>query len=124
MAEVTGPIRTLPGSFHSTEGAMCDEHPDRKAVARVQGETDSFGAEMYDMCQECLDEYKANLDNSGTCDWCKKEFPKLRPKRDIEEGSSGPVYYVCDECIEAYDKRMREEAEEYEDDYGYWPDEY
>ena len=47
MADVTGPISSLPGSGHSVpDGAMCDEHPDRPAVARVQGETDSFGCEM------------------------------------------------------------------------------
>ncbi len=41
MAEVTGPISSLPGAYHSLpKGTMCDEHPDRPAVARVQGETD------------------------------------------------------------------------------------
>jgi hypothetical protein len=53
MADVTGPISTLPGAVHRVpEGATCDEHPDRPAVLRVQGETDSFGSETIDYCQE------------------------------------------------------------------------
>jgi hypothetical protein len=44
MSDVTGPISSLPGSTHAAPTAgMCDDHPDRPAVARVQGETDSFG---------------------------------------------------------------------------------
>ena len=62
MGDVTGPISTLPGSRHDfPDGTMCDDHPDRKAVARVQGETDSFGSELIDMCQECLDEHRAYM---------------------------------------------------------------
>ena len=51
MADVTGRISTLPGSGHKVpDGTMCDNHPDRLATHRVQGETDSFGSEMNDMC--------------------------------------------------------------------------
>jgi hypothetical protein len=52
MADVTGPISTLPGSSHHDvpDGMMCDDHPDRPAVTRLQGETDSFGSEMHDLC--------------------------------------------------------------------------
>jgi hypothetical protein len=47
MGEVTGPISTLPGHSHQVpDGTVCDDHPDRPAVARIQGETDSFGAEL------------------------------------------------------------------------------
>lgn len=46
MAEVTGPTSYLPGHHCKLPpGTMCDEHPDRLAIARVQGETDSFGSE-------------------------------------------------------------------------------
>lgn len=38
---------------------MCDDHPDRPATHRVQGETDSFGCEYIDWCQECHDKYLA-----------------------------------------------------------------
>jgi hypothetical protein len=111
MGEVTGPIRTLPGQGHDfPDGTKCDEHPDRPAVARIQGETDSFGAELFDMCEECLAEYRREMreaDHSGTCDWCKEHKPYLRPRRDYEEGMYGRVYEVCDDCI----KRENDEAE-------------
>ncbi|MGY7975507.1 hypothetical protein L1Q33_25460, partial [Klebsiella pneumoniae] len=59
MADISnGPVSTLRGHFCSLPtDSKCDEHPDRLAVRRVQGETDSFGCEYHDMCQECLDEY-------------------------------------------------------------------
>ena len=44
MADVTGPISTLPGSRHRVpDGQSCDTHSDRFAVYRIQGETDSTG---------------------------------------------------------------------------------
>lgn len=111
MAEVIGPTSRLPGyAWSLPAGTMCDKHPDRPAVARIQGETDSFGAELNDMCQECLDEhrrYEREADRSGTCDWCKQQKPRLRPRRDYEEGMAGRVYDVCDDCI----RRQNEEAE-------------
>lgn len=122
MAGVTGPVSTLPGAvFQSPDGMMCDEHSDRTAVKRVQGETDSFGCEMYDYCQECFDEYKQSLkefnQKASPCDWCKKEATDLRPRRDYEEGSDGPVYYICGGCDKKYQDELRREAEEYGDDY-------
>lgn len=113
MADVTGPISTLPGATHQVPaGTMCDSHPDRPAVVRVQGETDSFGCEMIDMCEECRRadiEEQRNADTSGICDWCKQRAPRLRYRRDYEEGMSGRVYEVCDACI----KHQNEEDEEY-----------
>jgi hypothetical protein len=62
MAEVTGPISTLPGAGHAfPDGTKCDQHPDRDAVARIQGETDSMGCEMHDMCEECAEEHRAYM---------------------------------------------------------------
>lgn len=112
MGEVTGPIRTLPGAAHDLpDGSMCDQHPDRPAVVRLQGETDSFGSELWDMCRECLDEHrKAMADpdaRTGTCGWCKGHATDLRPARDYDEGSYGRVYDVCGACI----KRVNDEAE-------------
>lgn len=112
MADVTGPISSLPGSAHRLPaGSMCDEHPERQAVARVQGETDSFGSEMVDMCQECLDAYNYHRlkPQPGSCDWCKKDKPNLHDRRDWEEGMSGPVYSVCDDCIREDNRRLDEE---------------
>lgn len=122
MAKVTGPISSLPGTPHDLpDGAMCDEHPDRPAIARIQGETDSFGCEMCDCCQECLDEIRA-YDRSaeartGRCDWCKQDASDLRNKRDFEEGFAGPVYRVCGVCSKKYDDAMDEESRY--DDYYY-----
>lgn len=116
MADVTGPISTLPGSGHRLpEGAMCDQHDDRPAVARVQGETDSFGCEMYDLCQECLDIHRKHQSDPanrvGKCDWCKADVTDLRKARDFEEGMAGPVYDVCGTCIDKRDARVEEELE-------------
>ena len=93
-----GPVYTLPG--HTTtvlEGKVCDTHPDRPAVKRIQGETDSYGCEYIFMCQECLDEYRSSEPEAGMCDWCHKDAI-LSPMRDFDEGSFGPVYQVCREC--------------------------
>lgn len=112
MSEVTGPIRSLPGALHELpEGATCDQHPDRPAVARVQGETDSMGSELNDLCQECYDEDRAYARSeeacTGRCDWCKQDATDLRDTRDYDEGMSGPVYRVCGACR----KRVNDEAE-------------
>lgn len=124
MSDATGPILTLPGSRHATpDGATCDHHPDRPAVWRVQGETDSFGSEMHDLCQECLDEWAKHAAEGqcGVCDWCKSEAKDLRPRRDFEEGMSGPVYQVCGPCVRKENQRLQGELDEYDyDDDGGW----
>lgn len=117
MGDTTGPISTLPGAFHSLpDGCKCDDHPDRPAVARVQGETDSFGCELIDMCQECLDEHRAYSKSedarSGICDWCGSTATDLGSRRDFDEGLSGRVYRVCGGCRKRQDDRLREEAED------------
>lgn len=126
MADVTGPIHTLPGSGHTLpDGTMCDEHPDVLAVARVQGETDSFGSEMNDLCQECLDGLRAYYCSpeatTGRCDWCKSQVTDLRDTRDYEEGSHGPVYQVCGSCRRKANEEAERELEQY-NDYGDWDD--
>lgn len=124
MAEVTGPVSTLPGAGHRLPpGTMCDDHEDRPAVARIQGETDSFGSELNDMCQECLDRCRAARNSpearSGTCAWCKKDATDLRDARDYEEGMAGPVYRVCGACVQRQNDDAQAENERYERDYGY-----
>lgn len=118
MAEVIGPTNTLPGALHELPpGAMCDQHPDRPAVVRLQGETDSMGAELNDCCQECADEDRAYARSSeaqtGRCDWCELEVTDLRDTRDYEEGMKGPVYRVCGKCR----RRRDEEDKAYLDDF-------
>jgi len=117
MADVTGPIHTLPGAGHAVpDGMMCDDHPDRPATHRVQGETDSMGCEMYDMCDECFTEFKAHgVYTPEECDWCKEKSTDIRPTRDHEEGMCGPVYYVCGACRRRRDERLAEEDRYYDD---------
>lgn len=102
---------------------MCDEHPDRAAVKRIQGETDSFGAEYSDACQECVDAFRNYRESDearhGACDWCKSHATDLRPRRDFEEGMSGPVYQVCGACVRRENERLDEELADY-DDYDYY----
>lgn len=123
MADVTGPISTLSGSSHAVpKGTMCDEHPGLVAAHRIQGETDSMGCEMIDMCEFCYQEHLnhvKNADTSGTCDWCKEHKPKLRDRRDYEEGMCGRVYQVCDSCVAEENARLDEELDDY-DDYDYF----
>lgn len=122
MAEISrGPVSTLPGHAASLPtGTMCDCHSDRLAVARVQGETDSFGCEYNDLCKECLDGERSarESERSGTCEWCKSTASDLRDKRDYDEGFSGRVYRVCGECVKAENKRF-EENSSYDDYYDY-----
>jgi len=121
VADVTGPISTLPGAAHGVpDGTMCDDHPDRPATHRVQGETDSFGSEMNDLCDECYEALRAELrapQEAFPCDFCKVVSSDRRPVRDYDEGMCGPVYYVCPDCRRR--KREREREEEADDDYHY-----
>jgi len=125
MADVTGPISSMPGSRHKVpEGMTCDtyntEHEPRLAVVRIQGETDSFGSEMMDLCQECFDKYKQGietLDTSGRCNWCSKHKDKLFQRRDIDEGMSGPLYDVCLDCIQEENARLAKELDYDNDEY-------
>lgn len=136
MSDVTGPISSLPGTSHSVpKGMECDYHPGVPAVARIQGETDSFGCEMEDICQQCLDERRAYrcsdagkaealAERTGVCDWCKEAATDLRNARDYDEGMYGPVYRVCGGCIKRQNDEINEELSRYDgqfDDYG-WDD--
>ena len=127
MSAVTGPIGTNPGSVHALpSGATCDEHSDRQAVARVQGETDSFGSELIDMCRSCYDEHKAEKESRkggvmvGVCSSCKSgEQVPLFAWRDYEEGSCGPLYYYCDPCKTSINERQYAEIERDRAEAGY-----
>ena len=101
---------------------MCDDHPDRPAVARVQGETDSFGCEYLDLCQECLKKIRDYANSpearSGHCEWCRTPATDLRDARDYEEGMAGRVYRVCGACIQRRNERVEQELQES----GYYDD--
>lgn len=119
MAHVSnGPVTTMPGRwFAARAGHTCDTdgHHDRPSVKMRQGETDSFGAEYEDFCQECYGAFLAKPAEEpvGHCDWCSKGGLKVFSKRDMNEGSSGPVYYVCIPCATKHDKEFEEDADLY-----------
>jgi hypothetical protein len=118
MSDVTGPVSSLPMSSHpAAAGAVCDEHPERSATVRIQGETDSFGAEFHDVCAECAAEMRAHAaaDRTGVCDWCSTDATDLRDRRDFEEGSCGRVYRVCGACVKAENEQLAEERKAWED---------
>lgn len=111
----------MPGSRHEVpELQTCDQHPNKAAVIRVQGETDSFGCEMIDMCQECFEAYrewtKSPEAHVGRCDWCKNEATDLQTTRDYEEGMTGRVYEVCGSCRKRRDEEDRAELDWWGDD--------
>ena len=92
----------MPGSTHFfPKGTMCDVHPEKPAIARIQGETDSMGAELIDCCRECAEKVRsqAELHTNGKCQWCGLFKQRLRKYRDMDEGLAGPLYDVCEECI-------------------------
>lgn len=137
MADVTGAISTLPGSYHRVpKGQTCDsefiEHMfPVSATHRIQGETDSFGSEMFDCCDACHAAYKASCEEhgplKGACNWCKTGPHVLYPTRDYGEGSSGPVYDVCSSCRTKQLDELRAELDgDDDDDNGFddgdWPE--
>lgn len=103
MSHISGPVSSLPGdTTPAPAGTFCDEHAEAPAVRRIQGETDSMGAEYFYVCQTCYDKYLAAKEKlqggsfEGQC-VCGTTAP-LFPVRSWDEGSSGPVYYRCQAC--------------------------
>lgn len=118
-----GRISTMPGALAHTS-QPCDKHPKRLAVKRVQGETDSYGCEYIHMCQVCLEAFQAYQaqPKPGCCDWCNKMADNLRAHRDLDEGTSGPVYRVCNACVNRESEAIAIELSENES--IYFDDEY
>ena len=126
MADVTGPLSTLPGHTCSPpEGSVCDRHPDRVAVKRLQGETDSMGSEQHDLCQACYDsamayirqERESRASTPTYCEWHKGLGLNVAPMRDYEEGMTGRLYDTCSDCRRKVNERAREDLEELHDDF-------
>lgn len=116
MADVMGPNSYLPGNRISVPpGATCDteEHGNIPSTHRIVGECDVFGSEIIDMCEECYKKYLAEIEEpeAKNCDWCNCLTTDIKPTRDPDEGSCGPVYYVCSGCRRAQNDRFIEEAE-------------
>jgi len=120
VADATGPISTLPGARYAVpERTPCDDCG-APATVRLQGETDSFGCEMHDLCADCARKEQQSRHEFfavGKCDWCQKDATDRREQRDYDEGTSGRVYQVCGACRENYRRELeREELEHYEAD--------
>lgn len=100
-----------------------------RATIRVQGETDSMGCELHDLCGLCAEEFFRGVElrraTPQECDWCKEVRP-LAPVRDYDEGLGGPVYEVCDPCRVKQQKALEEELAFYDDawDDDGWDDPY
>ena len=98
-----GPVSSMPGSRHQLPlNQSCDKHPNRLAVVRIQGETDSFSAEYVDMCEECKQDYLKHIEehkeDERHCEICLGNKKGVKPRRDPEEGSCGRLYDMCPEC--------------------------
>ena len=99
MAHVSGPTRSLPGSHHKLPAGIACDDCGAPATHRIQGETDSFGAEYIDLCETCYrKEQQLGATTESACDWCGKLASDTQPYRDMEEGMCGPVYQVCGDC--------------------------
>jgi hypothetical protein len=98
MSHAGGVLGTLPGHRERIIGNEECEECGAPATCRLQGETDSMGAEWYTLCTKCADA-SSGWSPDGKCDTCKKETGKLVPSRCWEEGPSGPVYWVCEDCL-------------------------
>lgn len=110
-----GPVSTYRGDlFLAGRNIMCDKHNKKIALAAIQGETDSMGCEYIFACQECVDEYLKNHNNEQEmyCEQCGL-LKKTKPRRDPEEGSSGRLYNICNEC----NKQMIDNFCDGEDEY-------
>ena len=107
----------LPGDMNklTTTHDMCEEHEDRPATYKVQGETDSWGCEYIYMCDECVTALHAADTEKGICEWCNAEDVEIYPERDFEEGMHGPVYYVCSPCRQKQNSRISAELADMED---------
>ncbi len=108
MGIIGGYVSTPPGTLLILgEDTYCDDHKDRLAVKRVQGETDSFTYVAYDMCQECYNEYLLQVEEIkngiNICEWCNtKQKDIRRRRRNIEEKKHSHVYDVCPNCWNKY----------------------
>ncbi|MHA2180094.1 MAG: hypothetical protein ACXAAH_01585 [Promethearchaeota archaeon] len=110
MFSLPGNVIKLSHNDEICEGYNCN--CDNVATHRMQGETDSFGAEYMYYCKSCLAKCQEDIDKSeeDNCEWCHTKA-SLQPVRDFEEGLSGPVYYVCSSCAHKQNKRMQEELD-------------
>jgi hypothetical protein len=92
-------MSNLPGSIHTVVPGTPCEDCGKPATILLQGETDSFGAEYHPLCDVCRKAYETNEPHISDCDLCHAKQVETKPWRDFEEGSNGPVYYICAKCL-------------------------
>ncbi|ATA54556.1 hypothetical protein CKY39_16075 [Variovorax boronicumulans] len=56
------------------------------------------------------------------CEWHRGMGLDVRPHRDFEEGSAGPLYSVCAACRRQESERVAEELTEDRRGWDDWPD--
>lgn len=106
-------MNNLPGSVHEVKPGVDCEDCGKPATSLLQGETDSFGAEYHPLCDVCLRKTLNEMAVEGhisKCDHCHIE-QETRAWRDFEEGSNGPVYYICSGCRRKADEYQRSQAD-------------
>lgn len=122
-------MASLPGQYVSLNddewGLMCYVHHDRPATRRICTESDSFGSEYHNMCDECNEEHIANKaaidadpERWETCK-CGNREPRMIQYRDMDEGMHGPVYEHCSVCHAKWNKRIEEEDAFFNNDDDY-----
>ena len=61
----------------------------------------SIISEVHHYCEDCIKaieeerEKNSSSDELKYCDHCKGDAKDVKPIRDADEGSCGPVYYLC-----------------------------
>ena len=103
-------------------GTKCYTHHDVDATHRICSESDSFGSEYVNLCEQCWDAHlahkeKVKSDESlwETCK-CGNREPRMISYRDYEEGMHGSVYEHCSKCHAKMNARIAEEEAYYDDD--------
>lgn len=118
----------LPGQSVSVEddewGTKCNWHPEVVATHRICSESDSFGSEYANFCNDCWEERQLAIkakeqdpEQWDSCRKCGENVPRLSSYRDPDEGMHGPVYEACPDCVSKFWKRYQEECELLDDDY-------
>ena len=105
-----GDVIRIQTSEYEDEGCYhkdCNKRPEW----RMQGETDSMGAEYSWWCDDHIqavrDRIKASREEEHICDGCGT-VAVLRPSRCWEEGNNGPVYHWCPTCRENNRKSLED----------------
>lgn len=107
----------LPGEIrtaHSDEVCEYEQHEnDVPAVKALCTESDSFGDEWLPMCQACyeIQQSKPEVPIISVCERCNTNNIEVKPRRDPEEGTSGPVYDMCNTCYNTMMSRFSEGCE-------------